>query len=66
MTAQYGNGTLCIQAGYTPKVGEPRILPIIQSTTYKYDDIEQVNRVMTLQEFGFKIYPHRQPNRRRF
>jgi O-acetylhomoserine (thiol)-lyase len=54
MTAQYGNGTLCIQAGYTPKVGEPRILPIIQSTTYKYDDIEQVNRVMTLQEFGFK------------
>jgi O-acetylhomoserine (thiol)-lyase len=54
MSTQPGKGTLCIQAGYTPKVGEPRILPIIQSTTFKYDDIEQVNRVMTLQEFGFK------------
>jgi len=54
MSTKQGKGTLCIQAGYTPKVGEPRILPIIQSTTFKYDDIEQVNRVMTLQEFGFK------------
>lgn len=54
MSKKTGKGTLCIQAGYTPKVGEPRILPIIQSTTFKYDDIEQVNRVMTLQEFGFK------------
>jgi O-acetylhomoserine (thiol)-lyase len=54
MTAHHGNGTLCVQAGYTPKIGEPRILPIIQSTTFKFDDIEQVNRVMTLQEFGFK------------
>ncbi|WP_084441838.1 O-acetylhomoserine aminocarboxypropyltransferase/cysteine synthase [Termitidicoccus mucosus] len=49
-----GKGTLCIQAGHTPKVGEPRILPIVQSTTFKYDDIDQVHRVMTLQEFGFK------------
>ncbi|MFT3828129.1 MAG: O-acetylhomoserine aminocarboxypropyltransferase/cysteine synthase [Opitutaceae bacterium] len=54
MSKKPGPGTLCIQAGYTPKVGEARILPIVQSTTYKYDDIEQVNRVMTLQEFGFK------------
>ena len=54
MTAPYGLGTACIQAGYTPKIGEPRILPIVQSTTFKYDDIEQVHRVMTLQEFGFK------------
>ncbi|MDR0535142.1 MAG: O-acetylhomoserine aminocarboxypropyltransferase/cysteine synthase [Puniceicoccales bacterium] len=46
--------TLCIQAGYSPKVGEPRIPAIVQSTTYKYDDIDQVNRVMTLQEFGYK------------
>jgi len=50
----YGIGTACIQAGYTPKVGESRILPIVQSTTFKYDDIEQVHRIMTLQEFGFK------------
>ncbi|MDR0672840.1 MAG: O-acetylhomoserine aminocarboxypropyltransferase/cysteine synthase [Zoogloeaceae bacterium] len=46
--------TLCIQGGYAPKFGEPRILPIIQSTTYKYDDIDHVNRIMTLQEFGHK------------
>jgi O-acetylhomoserine (thiol)-lyase len=50
----FGFDTLCIQGGYDPKVGEPRILPIIQSTTYKYDDIDQVNRIMTLQEFGHK------------
>jgi O-acetylhomoserine (thiol)-lyase len=46
--------TLCIQGGYDPKFGDPRILPIIQSTTYKYDDIDHVNRIMTLQAFGHK------------
>jgi O-acetylhomoserine (thiol)-lyase len=53
-SSPFGIGTNCIQAGYTPKVGEARILPIVQSTTFKYDDIEQVRRVMTLQEVGFK------------
>ncbi|MDR0635264.1 MAG: hypothetical protein LBF91_09850, partial [Azoarcus sp.] len=37
--------TLCIQGGYDPKVSEPRVLPIVQSTTYKYDDIDHVNRI---------------------
>jgi O-acetylhomoserine (thiol)-lyase len=46
--------TLCIQGGYDPKFGEPRILPIVQSTTYKYDDIDHVNRLMTLQAVGHK------------
>jgi O-acetylhomoserine (thiol)-lyase len=46
--------TLCVQGGYDPGFGEPRILPIIQSTTYKYDDIDHVNRIMTLQAFGHK------------
>ncbi|GHU10747.1 O-acetylhomoserine aminocarboxypropyltransferase [Betaproteobacteria bacterium] len=46
--------TLCIQGGYDPRVSEPRILPIVQSTTYRYDDIDHVNRIMTLQEFGHK------------
>ncbi len=54
MSTKLSQDTLCIQAGYSPKVGEPRILPIVQSTTYKYDDIEQVNRLMTLREVGFK------------
>ncbi|MDR0563729.1 MAG: O-acetylhomoserine aminocarboxypropyltransferase/cysteine synthase [Azoarcus sp.] len=46
--------TLCIQGGYSPQVSEPRILPIIQSTTYRYDDLDHVNRIMTLQAFGHK------------
>jgi O-acetylhomoserine (thiol)-lyase len=50
----FGIGTQCIQGGYSPKVGEARILPIVQSTTFKYEDIEQVHRVMTLQELGYK------------
>jgi O-acetylhomoserine (thiol)-lyase len=50
----WGKGTICIQAGYSPKVGEPRILPIFQSTTYKYEDIDQVERLFALKEVGFK------------
>ena len=46
--------TLCIQGGYSPGNSDPRVLPIVQSTTYKYDDIDYVNRIMTLQAFGHK------------
>jgi O-acetylhomoserine (thiol)-lyase len=46
--------TLCIQGGYAPEISAPRVLPIVQSTTYKYDDIDHVNRIMTLQAFGHK------------
>ncbi|MDR0996207.1 MAG: O-acetylhomoserine aminocarboxypropyltransferase/cysteine synthase [Zoogloeaceae bacterium] len=46
--------TLCVQGGYTPGFGEPRVLPITQSTTFKYDDLEHVHRIMTLQDFGHK------------
>jgi O-acetylhomoserine (thiol)-lyase len=49
-----GKGTVCIQGGYTPKVGEPRILPIFQSTTYKYEDLDQVERLFALKEVGYK------------
>ncbi|MDR0528126.1 MAG: O-acetylhomoserine aminocarboxypropyltransferase/cysteine synthase [Zoogloeaceae bacterium] len=52
--AELAFDTLCLQGGYSPKFGEPRVLPIIQSTTYKYDDIDHVNRIMTLQAFGHK------------
>ncbi|QWT46723.1 O-acetylhomoserine aminocarboxypropyltransferase/cysteine synthase family protein [Azospira inquinata] len=54
MDTAFSQGTLCVQGGYTPRVGEPRIPPIVQSTTYRYDDLEQLHRLMTLQEFGFK------------
>ena len=36
--------TMCIQAGYTPKNGESRMIPIIQSTTFKYDTGEYLKR----------------------
>ncbi|MBR2863623.1 MAG: O-acetylhomoserine aminocarboxypropyltransferase/cysteine synthase, partial [Bacteroidaceae bacterium] len=46
-------GTLCVQAGWTPKKGEPRVLPIYQSTTFKYDNSEQMARLFDLKDTGF-------------
>ncbi len=37
--------TLCLHAGYSPKNSEPRVAPIVQSTTYTYDSIEEVGEV---------------------
>lgn len=45
--------TQCVQAGYKPKNGEPRVLPIYQSTTYKYDSSEHVGKLFDLKEEGF-------------
>ncbi len=45
--------TKCIQAGYTPKNGEPRVLPIIQSTTFKYESSEQMGKLFDLEESGY-------------
>ncbi len=45
--------TLCVQAGYTPKKGESRQIPIIQSTTFKYDNSEQMARLFDLEEAGY-------------
>ena len=45
--------TKCIQSGYTPKNGEPRILPIVQSTTYKYESSDQMGRLFDLEESGY-------------
>lgn len=44
--------TLCVQAGYTPGNGEPRVLPIYQSTTYKYDSAEEVGKLFDLTADG--------------
>lgn len=46
-------GTLCVQAGWTPKKGEPRVLPIFQSTTFKYDTSEQMARLFDLEDSGY-------------
>ncbi|MCI8388483.1 MAG: O-acetylhomoserine aminocarboxypropyltransferase/cysteine synthase [Clostridiales bacterium] len=49
----YKLNTNCVQAGYTPKNGEPRVLPIYQSTTYKYESSEQMGRLFDLSESGY-------------
>lgn len=46
-------GTICVQAGWTPKKGEPRVLPIYQSTTFKYDTSEQMARLFDLEDSGY-------------
>ena len=45
--------SLCVQAGWKPKKGEPRVLPIYQSTTFKYDNSEQMARLFDLEESGY-------------
>lgn len=45
--------TLCLHAGYTPKNGEPRALPIVQSTTFTYDSAESIGKLFDLEEAGF-------------
>ena len=45
--------TACVQAGWTPRKGEPRVLPIYQSTTFKYDNSEQMARLFDLEESGY-------------
>lgn len=45
--------TKCIQEGYKPGNGEPRVLPVAQSTTYKYDSGEDVGKLFDLEKEGF-------------
>lgn len=45
--------TLCVQEGYSPKNGEPRVLPICQSTTFKYDSSDYMGKLFDLEESGF-------------
>ena len=49
----YRIDTNCIHAGYEPKNGEPRVLPIVQSTTYKYDSAETLGDLFDLKADGF-------------
>lgn len=51
--SNYHIDTKCIQEGYKPQNGEPRVLPIYQSTTYKYDSSEHVGKLFDLEEEGF-------------
>ncbi|MBR3372605.1 MAG: O-acetylhomoserine aminocarboxypropyltransferase/cysteine synthase, partial [Bacteroidaceae bacterium] len=46
-------GTICVQGGWQPKNGEPRQVPIYQSTTFKYDDSDQMARLFDLKDSGY-------------
>ena len=45
--------TICVQGGYTPSNGEPRQIPIIQSTTFKYDTSEDMGKLFDLEASGY-------------
>ena len=49
----YSLGTTCVQGGYTPGNGEPRQIPIIQSTTFKYDTSEDMGKLFDLEASGY-------------
>lgn len=53
MASNYRKETICIQSGWKPTTGQPRVLPIIQSTTYKYDTSEQMGRLFDLEDSGY-------------
>ena len=53
MDSKLRTETLCIQAGYVPGNGEPRQLPIIQSTTFKYDTSEDMGKLFDLEADGY-------------
>ena len=50
---EYTMGTKCVQAGYTPGNGEPRQIPIVQSTTFKYDTSEDMGKLFDLEASGY-------------
>lgn len=51
--SKYKINTRCVQGGYTPENGEPRQVPIIQSTTFKYDTSEAMGKLFDLEESGY-------------
>jgi len=53
MSQKFGIGTRSVHGGYSPKSGEPRVVPIIQSTSYKYDSFDEVGDVAAAKTEGF-------------
>ncbi len=53
MEKKFKRETLCVQGGWQPKKGEPRVLPIYQSTTFKYETSEQMARLFDLEDAGY-------------
>ena len=53
MTKKYNTSTICVQGGYEPKNGESRVVPIVQSTTYKYESSQQMGDLFDLKDSGY-------------
>lgn len=53
MTKKMNTSTICVQGGWKPENGQPRVLPIIQSTTFKYSSSEQMARLFDLEDNGY-------------
>lgn len=53
MSKEYSIETKCIQSGWHPKNGEPRVLPIYQSTTYKYETSDEMGKLFDLEKEGY-------------
>lgn len=53
MGEHYKPETICIQSGWKPKKGEPRVLPIYQSTTFRYENSDQMGRLFDLEDAGY-------------
>ena len=53
MEKKHNLGTICVQEGWKPTKGEPRVLPIYQSTTFKYDNTEQMADLFDLKASGY-------------
>ena len=53
MSKEYSIETKCIQSGWQPKNGEPRVLPIYQSTTYKYETSDEMGKLFDLEKEGY-------------
>jgi O-acetylhomoserine (thiol)-lyase len=51
--SDYKINTKCVQGGYTPKNGEPRQIPVVQSTTFKYDTSEDMGKLFDLEASGY-------------
>ena len=53
MSQNYSINTLCVQGGYHPGNGEPRQIPIVQSTTFKYDSSDEMGKLFDLESSGY-------------
>ena len=62
--SKYRPETICVQGGYTPDSGEPRQIPIIQSTTFKYATSEDMGKLFDLEADGYFYSRLQNPNNR--